>query len=750
MVSLFVLGICVITSRPSVELRSCSHRDCSFRISNEVPSMFQPNAQCRPLSKWHHQLGVRLAIVGGIAVALVAFSVGYGSFLVAESSLIAAQQAALGATLEARAAGVEGHARSMRAQVESIASEPTTILAIERFTEGFLEPAVNAVASRAELIAHHERELAKRFRDGGAPWKGAAAILPASDRAAELQAEYICRNPHPIGSKLLLDEGAEGTLYGTAHAQLHPRFHGVLDRFKYYDIFLVNTNGDVVYTCFKETDFATNLTSGAWAKSGLAVTVRAALAATTPNAIASDYAPYAPSYNAAAGFIAAPVFKDGVVIGAVAAQVPIDQMDAICNLAAGLGVSGDCVLVGEDRFARTNTRLSKDPTVLLAKREGDAVDGAFAGKATFGTHETESAQCIAAAMPFDYLGHPWVILAEVDRAEVLAPVRQLVIANITVGGIAVVVVTGVLLLIGRWISKRAGRVVESLGRIERGDLSVRVGLKGADELASIGGAFDRFVAALGDSIAVVRTSAVEIEGGVDSLTSTSHALAEVASEQASTFEEMTASVAELSGRTLKGSNRSTHAATVAGEGLTAAEVAGGSMSRMSEALGAIEKSSAEISQIIRAIDEIAFQTNLLALNAAVEAARAGDAGRGFAVVAQEVRALATRSGEAARKTADLVETSNVCVRRGVAIGTEVGSALMQIVAAAKDVAQTVDVIASEQREQAGGIQQIDKAIFAATEHTQQSAAQSAEVAAAAQRAATEVTQLRAALARFSG
>ena len=111
--------------------------------------MFQPNAQCRPLSKWHHQLGVRLAIVGGIAVALVAFSVGYGSFLVAESSLIAAQQAALGATLEARAAGVEGHARSMRAQVESIASEPTTILAIERFTEGFLEPAVNAVASRA-------------------------------------------------------------------------------------------------------------------------------------------------------------------------------------------------------------------------------------------------------------------------------------------------------------------------------------------------------------------------------------------------------------------------------------------------------------------------------------------------------------------------------------------------------------------------------------------------------------------------
>ncbi len=712
--------------------------------------MTAPTQSHRPLTRWHHRIGARLAIVVAFVIALVAVVLGYGSYAVGQSSLIAAQREALHATLESRAASVAAWAQSMSAQVESMASEPTTVTAIERLTEGFHEPAKDAPAARAELIAHHERELAKRFRDGGAEWNGAATILPKLDRAAELQAEYICRNPHPIGSKLMLDGGAEGTLYGMAHAALHPRFHAVLDKFKYYDIFLINTDGTVVYTCFKETDFATNLFDGAWAKSSLGVTVRAALNATSPQAVASDFAPYAPSYGAAAGFIAAPVFKDGVVIGALAAQVPIDQIDAVCNLAAGLGEGGECVLVGSDRFLRNNTRLSEESSVLKARRENAAVDAAFSGKPDTCSYESNGTRFFAAAMPFEYLGHSWAMLAEVDEAEVLAPVKQLAVANVSIGAIAVIVVTTAFLAIGRWVSRRANTMVAGLGRLESGDLSARAELSGNDELAAIGGAFDRFVTALGDSIGVVRTSASEIQSGVGALTGTSQGLADVASGQAATLEEMTASVTELTQRTQDGAKRAEHAARMAGQGLTAAEGAGASMTRMSEALYEIEKSSKEISQIIRAIDEIAFQTNLLALNAVVEAARAGDAGRGFAVVAQEVRALATRSGEAARKTADLVEASNERVKRGVGIGAEVGTALEQIVLAAKDVAKTVESMASEQREQACGIQQIDRAITDVSNRTQQTAGQSQEVAAGAQQAASEVSALRQALARFSG
>jgi methyl-accepting chemotaxis protein len=149
------------------------------------------------------------------------------------------------------------------------------------------------------------------------------------------------------------------------------------------------------------------------------------------------------------------------------------------------------------------------------------------------------------------------------------------------------------------------------------------------------------------------------------------------------------------------------------------------------AMAQIESSSGKISDIIGVIDEIARQTNLQALNAAVEAARAGDAGRGFAVVASEVRTLAQRSSQAAKDIKDLITNSNGQVQQGVDLVNKTGSALGEIVAAIKEVAELVADIAGASIEQANGLEQVNKALIQMDEVTQQNAALVEENAATA-------------------
>jgi methyl-accepting chemotaxis protein len=209
-------------------------------------------------------------------------------------------------------------------------------------------------------------------------------------------------------------------------------------------------------------------------------------------------------------------------------------------------------------------------------------------------------------------------------------------------------------------------------------------------------------------------------------------LAQGASEQAASLEETSSSLEEMAGMTNRNAENATKANELARQARQAADTGAGDMQAMSAAMNDIKVSSDDIAKIIKTIDEIAFQTNILALNAAVEAARAGEAGMGFAVVAEEVRALAQRSAQAARETADKIEGAITKTAQGVQITEKVAKSLSEIVDKARQVDQLVAEVSTASREQSQGVQQITTAVSQMDKIVQSNAAGAEESASAAE------------------
>ncbi len=287
-----------------------------------------------------------------------------------------------------------------------------------------------------------------------------------------------------------------------------------------------------------------------------------------------------------------------------------------------------------------------------------------------------------------------------------------------------------------------------LQAMAQGNLMQQVAGEYQGEYAQMKQALNDTLASFSQLLGEINIAARQVALGSRQVSDGSQALSQGATEQASTLEQLTASMAEVAFQTKQNALRAGQANELANTTKANALQGNEQMQAMVAAMAAINESAAGIAKIIKVIDEIAFQTNILALNAAVEAARAGQHGKGFAVVAEEVRNLAARSAKAAKETTVMIESSIQKVDDGTKVANQTATALSTIVSDIAKAAELVNEIAIASNEQATGIAQINQGIMQVSQVTQTNTATAEESAASSQQMSAQAEMLQEMVGTF--
>jgi methyl-accepting chemotaxis protein len=291
-------------------------------------------------------------------------------------------------------------------------------------------------------------------------------------------------------------------------------------------------------------------------------------------------------------------------------------------------------------------------------------------------------------------------------------------------------------------------ISEILAHISDGNLTVQTQANYMGDFIAIKNSLTNITLSLSEVMGDIGQAADQVASGSRQVSDGSQALSQGSTEQASAIQELTASITEIASQTKQNAINANQANELATVARVNAEKGNEHMRAMLGSMEEINQSSANISKIIKVIDDIAFQTNILALNAAVEAARAGQHGKGFAVVAEEVRNLAARSAEAAKETTELIEGSIDKVQGGTKIANETASALIEIVDGIEKAAELVAGIAEASNEQASGIAQVNKGIEQVSQVVQNNSATAEESAAASEELSSQAEMLKEMVAKF--
>ena len=308
------------------------------------------------------------------------------------------------------------------------------------------------------------------------------------DKTAELQKRYITDNPNPIGQKDELDSaGVDG--YDASHKNVHTYLREFIKKRGYYDLFIINAEGDVIYSVFKEADFATNLATGEWSDTGLAKVWKDVVAANDPNKIEfDDYAPYAPSAGAPASFIGEAIVKGDAIVGTLILKMPNDSIGRIMSNTTGLGETGETVLLKSDGTFISDSQKTNEVEALNVKLalEPRMLEEAFIDQPT-GTIEGyrgETYRVSTAGLSFEGAG--WIIATLAAESEVMEGYNTLRNIILLIAGVLMAAALGAAFLFSRSITNPMKDVIDNMKELVAGNTDLELkGQSRKDELGEI-------------------------------------------------------------------------------------------------------------------------------------------------------------------------------------------------------------------------------------------------------------------------
>jgi class 3 adenylate cyclase len=445
---------------------------------------------------------------------------------------------------------IESYFKMVRNHVQTLSNDISVGTAIAEFTGAYRQLENVPLPSDASLKinTYYQNEFLPKLAQ---PEQGSPVLnsfLPESIASNYLQYHYIANNPNPLGKKHLLAKANDRSEYSRLHERYHPIFQNIIEKFGYYDLFLIDPDGRIVYTVYKETDFATSLIVGAYNESNLA-----RLFASVRRSKEKDYAriidfeSYSPSYGAPAAFIAAPIYSkangQSQFIGVLAIQVPVDEINNVMTgnrewESDGLGKSGETYLVGQDYLMRsvsrflietpeqyiqtlvalgtnqaTINRIRQYKTSILAQIvRTPAVDESLMGKQGLQLiRDYRNIPVLSSYAPLQIEGLRWAILSEIDLAEAYAPIydfeRQLLIS----ATLLMLLVILLAMAMASLFVKPINQLIESARKVAAGQLDAIAILDNQDEFGELGQSFNLMVSSLRDQTDLVEAKNRENE-----------------------------------------------------------------------------------------------------------------------------------------------------------------------------------------------------------------------------------------------